>query len=137
MQVERIDHVHIKCSDLEESTERMENFTGTTFMRGIDYTADHGMEATYGPFPCGLEMLHVTDDSKSMGAIYAKAPEGVFALSYKVTDMTAAITDMEALGHKLLLKYEFGPIREALFDTKDSLGVYIELIDYGDAAAGE
>ena len=72
-----------------------------------------------------------------MGAIYAKAPEGVFALSYKVTDMTAAITDMEALGHKLLLKYEFGPIREALFDTKDSLGVYIELIDYGDAAAGE
>ena len=41
-----------------------------------------------------------------------------------------AIRSYYALGNKLIMRYEFGDIKEALFDTKDSMGVHTELIEY-------
>lgn len=130
MKVQRIDHVHFKCSNLEASTDEFEKLTGAKFMRGIDYTDPHGTAASFAPFPMALELIAATDPSKPMGAIYQDAPDGVFAISFKVESMEESIPEMEAIGFKMLMSYDFGPIKEALFDTKAALGTYVELIEY-------
>jgi hypothetical protein len=37
---------------------------------------------------------------------------------------------MQELGYAMLMRYEFGEIKEALFDTKKALGFYSEMIEY-------
>lgn len=130
MQVERIDHVHIKYGNLKSGTEGFEKITGAEFMKGLDFTEIYGMEASFLPFPNALELMMVTDKNKEMASIYNAQPDGVFALSYKVHLLDTAIPEMESMGYNLLLRYEFGEIKEALFDTKKELGVFIELIEY-------
>jgi|GEM_PF-3571655 len=65
-----------------------------------------------------------------MGAIYDTQPDGVFAISYKVNSLDEAVAGMAELGYEMLMRYEFGDIKEALFDTKKALGVYLEMIEY-------
>jgi len=65
-----------------------------------------------------------------MGAIYDTQPDGVFAISYKVNSLDEAVAGMAELGYEMLMRYEFGDIKEALFDIKKALGVYLEMIEY-------
>lgn len=130
MQVERIDHIHVKVKDEPKATALYEAVLGTKMMMEADFSDDYGMRVAYNPFPIGLELMEVTDGSKEMAAIYAAAPDGVFALSLKVPDIDAATVEMEAMGHKLLMRYDFGDIKEALFDSKKTVGIYFELIEY-------
>jgi len=95
-----------------------------------DFSEDYGMRVAYNPFPIGIELMEVTDNSKEMAKIYAAAPDGVFALSLKVPDIEAATLEMEVMGYKMLLRYDFGDIKEALFDSKKAIGMYLELIEY-------
>jgi hypothetical protein len=130
MNVERIDHIHIKVHDQPTITGLYEKVLGTKMLMEADFTDDSGMRVAYNPFPIGLELMEVTDTGKEMAKIYEAAPEGVFALSLKVPDIEDATADMESMGHKLLMRYDFGEIKEALFDSKKALGLYIELIEY-------
>ena len=74
--------------------------------------------------------MEATDKGKEMGRMYADAPEGIFAISLKVPDIDKATTEMESMGYKMLLRYDTGPVKEAIFDTKKALTLYIELIEY-------
>lgn len=130
MRVERIDHIHVKVKDQPEATALYEQVIGTKMMMEADFSDDYGMRVAYNPFPVGLELMEVTDGSKEMAVIYAAAPDGVFALSLKVPDIDEATAEMEAMGHKLLMRYDFGDIKEALFDSKKAVGIYFELIEY-------
>ena len=89
--------------------------------------------------------MEVTDEDYEMSKMYAEAPEGIFAISLKVPDMEKATAEMENMGYKLLFRDDNGSIKEALFDTKKALTLYIELIEYpgvnltdliGEASAG-
>ena len=130
MEVLRLDHVHIKVPELEAASYAYDDVTGEPLFRGIDYTDTYGMAVSFAAFPIALEVMKVTDKTKQMAALYDAAPYGVFALSYKVENLDEACVQMEELGYKLLMRYEFGPVREALFDTKDALSVYLEMVDY-------
>lgn len=130
MEVLRLDHIHIKSSNIDDDADRLEDITDGCFVREIDYTDAHGEMAAFAPYPLGLELITVTDPSKSMAQVYAKEPDGLFAISFKVEDMDTCIDEMKGLGYPLIEKYGFGPIMEALFDTKAALGFYIELIEY-------
>jgi len=129
LSVEKIDHVHIKVDNMESSSKAFAGMIGTDLME-LDFTDDYGMKVAFNPFPNGLEIMEVTDASKEMSKLYDEAPNGVFALSFKVEDIDKAVPMMEALGNKLIMRYEFGDIKEALFDTKESMGVHTELIEY-------
>ncbi|MBQ3385994.1 MAG: VOC family protein [Eggerthellaceae bacterium] len=136
MEVLRLDHVHIKVPELEAASDAYDDVTGEPLFRGIDYTDTYGMAVSFAAFPIALEVMKVTDKTKQMAALYDAAPYGVFALSYKVENLDEACVQMEELGYKLLMRYEFGPVREALFDTKEKLSVYLEMVDYpGDSIA--
>ena len=141
MEVLRIDHVHIKSSDIETVADRLEDITDGAFIRDIDYTEDYGEMAAFAPYPLGVELIAVSDSSKKLAQVYEKEPDGLFAISFKVEDMDTRVAEMEELGYPLIEKYGFGPIMEALFDTKAALGFYVELIEYAgdsivDAYAG-
>jgi len=130
MKVERIDHVHIKVNDLKRNTSAIEGLLGEKFLYEGDFTSDFGMHISYNPFPLGFELMKVSDENKEMGRIYSAEPDGVFALSLKVPNIDKATVEMESMGLKLLMRYDFGDIKEALFDTKRVCSVYIELIEY-------
>jgi catechol 2,3-dioxygenase-like lactoylglutathione lyase family enzyme len=130
MKVERIDHIHVKVKDQPKATGLYEQVLGTKMLMEADFTDGYGMRVAYNPFPIGLELMEVTNTSNELGKIYAAEPDGVFALSLKVPDIEQATADMESMGHKLLMRYDFGEIKEALFDSKKTVGVYIELIEY-------
>jgi catechol 2,3-dioxygenase-like lactoylglutathione lyase family enzyme len=130
MKVERIDHIHVKVADQPKTTARYEEVLGAKVLMEADFTDDYGMRVAYNPFPIGIELMEVTDRSKQMAKIYAAAPEGVFALSLKVPNIDEATAEMEAMGHALLMRYDFGEIKEALFDSKKTVGLYVELIEY-------
>lgn len=130
MEVLRLDHIHVKVKDLDAASDAYDEVTGVPLFRGIDYTDVYGMQVSFAAFPISLEVMKVTDPTKQMSALYDAAPYGVFALSYKVADLDTACVQMEELGYKLIMRYEFGPVREALFDAKDKLSVYLEMVDY-------
>lgn len=130
MKVERIDHIHVKCLDLDETSTAYEKVIGKEFKVKIDFTEAQGNLVDFNPFPIGLEVMQVTDPSKGAGAIMATSEVGVFAISLKVPDLNEAITEMESMGFKKIWSGEFCDIMEALFDTKKALGVLVELIEY-------
>jgi len=130
LKVERIDHIHIKVINQPNAKTMYEGVMGSEMLMEADFSEDYGLRIAYNPFPIGLELMEVTDRSKSMAKIYAESPDGVFALSLKVPDIEEATTEMELMGYKLLLRYDFGDIKEALFDSKKAMGIYFELIEY-------
>ena len=127
--VEKIDHIHIKVGNMSAVSKAFNAFLDAELVE-LDFTDDYGMKVGFNPFPNGLEIMEVTDASKEMAKLYNEAPDGVFAISFKVSNMAKAIPQMEAFGNSLIMKYEFGEIKEALFDTKETMGVFVELIEY-------
>lgn len=130
MEVEKIDHVHVKTNNLESAVSNYEGLIGRKFLFEADFSDLYGMKVAFNSFPLGFELMEATDKGKEMGRMYAEAPDGVFAISLKVPDIEKATVEMESMGYKLILRYDFGPIKEALFDTKKALMIYIELMEY-------
>ena len=131
MKVEKIDHIHFKVNDMKKAVPIYEGLMGKNFpIVDYDMTSDYGLRISFNPFPIGFELMEVSDKSKEMAKLYAAAPEGVFALSLKVPDIDKATAEMESMGLKLLMRYDFGQIKEALFDSKKAVGVFLELIEY-------
>lgn len=130
MEVEKIDHIHFKTNDIERDTRIIEGLIGRKLPVEADLTTLYGMRIAFHPSPLGFELMEVTDKDQEMGRMYAEAPEGIFAITLKVPDIDKATEDMESMGYKLILRYDTGPIKEAIFDTKKALKLYIELIEY-------
>lgn len=130
MKVERIDHVHVKCLDLEKTGKDFEQILGQEFTATLDFTEDQGNKFSFSPFPNGLELMEGTDGTKGSGVVTALVDVGVFALSLKVPDLDEAIKEMKSFGYKEVWSGDFGEIAESLFDTREALGVMIELISY-------
>jgi len=130
MEIERIDHIHMKGPDFESTMEALDEIIGRDMYMQMDFTEDEGVEVAYEPFPIGIELFRVTDPTQITGAVADSSSIGPFAISYKVPDIQEGIRDLEALGYRQIKYFDFGPIQEVLFDTKERLGFYVELIEY-------
>ena len=130
MEIERIDHIQMKSPDYENSAKALREIIGRDMYVQMEFTEDEGAEVAYEPFPIGIELFRVTDPTKTTGSVADSSPVGPFAISYKVTDIQKGIHDLETLGYRQIKYFDFGPIQEVLFDTKDRLGFYLELIEY-------
>ena len=130
MEAERIDHIHFNTNNIERATHLFEGLMGKKFPVEADLSSLHGLRIAFNQFPLGFELLEVTDKGKEMGRIYADAPEGIFAICLKVPDIEKATTEMESMGYKMLLRYDQGPVKEALFDTKKAFTFFFELVEY-------
>lgn len=130
MKVESIDHLHVRVDDLNTGVSVLEGLMGKKFYMRADFTADHGNKIAFNPFPIGFELMEVTDRDNPGSRMFADEPQGVFAVSLKVPDIDEAIAEIESTGHKLLRRYEFGEVKEALFDFREALGMLIEFVEY-------
>ena len=125
----RFDHLHLVPKDFEKFNENFQKFMGFDYLMNMPMD-EYGTEVAYEPAPIGVEAFKVTDPSKSFSAKVASENEGVFCLSFKVDNLKEATAEMEAKGWKCLEVIDNDPIFEALFDTKEDMGIYIELAEY-------
>lgn len=130
MNVSRIDHIHVKVDDLMAANADYEKVFGMKFPPVIDFADRSGFQVVFNQFPNGVELMKVVKNMTPMTQLYLDSPEGVFALSLKVDSLEESIKEMEQNGFKHLFTYGGGEIKEGLFDTKERLGVYIELVEY-------
>lgn len=135
MDVQRLDHVHIKSNDFRKTSDTLKSITGHEFLMEMEFE-EQGMMVGYDPFPYSLEVMTVTDKSKSLAKLYEEWPEGVFCLTFKVPDYEAAKTEMEEKGYPQIERYDTPPIvKEGLFNTLKDLPFYIELVESPDDMA--
>ena len=129
MKIQRFDHMHIRPKDLDRFNEKFQKFLGYDYLMQMPME-QYGTEVAYEPAPIGVEAFKPLDPTKSLSAKIASESDGVFCVCYKVDNLEEATAEMEAKGWKKLEFYDNNPIFEALFDTKDDFGFYIELTEY-------
>lgn len=125
----RFDHMHVRPDDFDRFNERFQQFLGYNYLMNMPME-QYGAEVAYEPSPIGMEVFRLLDATKSESARIASESHGVFCVCYKVDCLAEAIKDMEAKGWKMLEYIDNSPILEAVFDTKDDFGFYIEMTEY-------
>lgn len=129
MKIQRFDHMHVRPKDFDRFNEKFQKFLGYDYLMNMPMD-QYGAEVAYEPSPIGMEVFRLLDATKSVSAKIASESDGVFCVCYKVDNLAEAITEMESKGWKMLEYIDNNPILEAVFDTKDDFGFYIELTEY-------
>lgn len=129
MDILRIDHLHIKGFEYEGFKGAFEQLMGKEFYMDMEFE-DQGTEVAYEPYPIGCELFNPTDATLTSGRLASTSRPGVFAVSYKVPDIEAGIAEMRAMGYECIEVFDFGDIKEAIFETYQTFGFYVELISY-------
>ena len=129
MKIERIDHLHFYVKDLESTIEKFADLLGLEFQEvtGLEKWGIIGIkDAVASP---GFDVIQPTTDPTLLKLIESKG-EGLHGVSFKVSDIDEAIEELKSKGIKLLWKYRFGSLTEALFESPDFFGVALELCEY-------
>ena len=137
LQIERIDHLHYIPEDYDKFVEKFERFLGQEIASKLDNSEWSGSMVAFAQYPIGVEaFLPVYDGKGATAHIGLTEGPGVATLTFKVKDIKQAEKVMEEWGYEVLERTIFDPIYETFYDTKDDLGIYIELIEYpGDSMA--
>ncbi|MBQ3302170.1 MAG: hypothetical protein IJH04_08525 [Eggerthellaceae bacterium] len=130
MKIERVDHLHVSAPDFDKFVDEFKKIMGREFTAPDMDMQHYGTIVTYEPYPIGIELFKAYDAERSVSSRLAASSRGVFAVSYKVPDIQEARKELEELGYKEIEYYDFGPIKEALYDTDDKFGFNLELIEY-------
>ena len=130
MDILRIDHLHVRGFEYEGFKGAFEKLMGKEFYMDLDFSDDQGTEVSYEPYPVGMELFNPTDATLTSGRLAVTSHPGVFAVSYKVPDIEAGIAEMKDLGYECIEVFDFGDIKEAIFETYQVFGFYVELISY-------
>ncbi len=129
MKAEKIDHVHVYVKDLEKAKELFEKIFDTKFS---DLIVADQYQVKSRIDPLGLEILEPTSPESPIAQHIEKRGEGITAIAVKVSDMDAAIKDLQAKGLRLVGRIKLGRIEEAQFHPKDTFGMMVELAKYDD-----
>ncbi len=73
--------------------------------------------------------MKVIDESKEMARMYVAALEEIFDISLKVPNIAESTAEIKSMSFRLIDRYDFGEINEALFDSKKACGLNIALIE--------
>lgn len=126
-QVEKLDHVHIYVKSVEKAKTFFSSLFGTSFS---DTIVEENMKVRTVIDSLGLELIEAASQDSPVAKIIAKRGEGIAALSFKVSDLEAAIQELQNKGLRLVSRVKLGSLKEAQFHPKDSYGVMIELCEY-------
>ncbi len=104
MQIERIEHIGIAVSNLEEAIQFYENVLHLTCY-AIEEVADQKVRTAF--FKVGetkIELLESTDPEGPIGKFIEKKGEGIHHIAFAVDDIQQALTETEASGVRLIDK---------------------------------
>jgi len=127
MMVEKLDHIHIYVNDLVKSRDLFSRLLGTTFSPTI-VEQTLGIHCTMSPL--ALELIQPMKPDSIVAKAMAKRGEGLYALSFKVSNLEEAVKEMEEMGMHVVGRVNNHDIREAQFHPKDTCGFMIELCEY-------
>lgn len=129
MNVERLDHVHIKVKDLNKAVKLFSNLMGSKWLGPINLDK-YGVRTSFDTI--GFEMLEPTGPDTALARDIEKRGEGVMSIGLKVTNLDEAVKHFEANGVRCTMRAEQGNVRAATFHPKDAFGVSFELVEYPD-----
>jgi len=127
VKVEKLDHVHIHVKDIEKAVQFFENSLGIKF--GPIYASEE-WDFKICHAPPGLLLMQPMSLDNPVAKLIESRGEGLAAISLKVPDIEAAITELQSKGFTLTAKVIDGDVKEAFFDPAGSFGVEIELCEY-------
>ena len=134
MKVERIDHLHGYCKDVEALARLFSDLfeMKTTISEYPD---------TYGTKTCVMrpkgsyrfmEWVQPTDPNGPLAKVIGAREEGILIVNFKVPDLEEGIKEMESRGIKMLMQYDSpsGRVRQAMFDHQNTFGIQVELSQF-------
>ncbi len=130
MKIERIEHIGIAVSNLEESIRFYESVYGLTCY-SVEEVADQKVRTAF--FMVGetkIELLESTDPEGPIGKFIEKKGEGIHHLAFAVDNVAAALTATEEKGVRLIDKTPrkgAEGLNIGFLHPKDTLGVLTEL----------
>ena len=135
MQIEKIDHICIAVKDLRKAQETYEKILGLNL--DCVYVAEKEKinVARYYIGDIGLELMEPTSSEGDVGRFLENNGEGVFLISYRVSDVEEALADLKAQGYKLIDEKPrrlLGSRYAFINHPKELCGVLTEIIDKGD-----
>ncbi|MFC1944641.1 VOC family protein [Chloroflexota bacterium] len=127
MKIEKLDHVHINVEDIEKAVKFFEDTLGVKaeFIRTME---ENGIKEAL--IPPGLILLQGLTPDSWVAKDVRKRGEGLSGVSLKVSNIDEGIAELQSKGMRLIGRYKYGEVQEALFHPKDSHGVLIELGEY-------
>lgn len=134
MQLENINHIHVVTDNFEKYQETMEFLFGRPPNFFHDYTPEAGTKVSFWNYPIGFQIMGITNIEKAQvySDWYVGADPGIHTLSCQVRNIEDCIPEMVANGWSFIHDsgYAGGQVRESVFDTVDTFGFYIELMEY-------
>lgn len=127
--VEKIDHVVLGVRDAEKAMKFFKELLGLEFDE-IGESKELKFKSYMSPE--GLELLIPTSPESGVENFLQKRGEGVFALSFKVTDAEAVAKKAQEMGIRIIGKIERENFKEIFLHPKDCFGVQILLTEYRD-----
>ena len=133
MQVERIDHLHAYCEDVDAVARLFSDLFGMK-TRVCDYPQFGGRTIVARPPGSNrfIEWMQPIDPNGVMARLIGPRDEGLICVNFKVPDLEAAIKEMESRGINTVRRSELGSgrIKQAWFEYKDTFGIQIEMSQY-------
>lgn len=130
--VNKVDHIGIAVSSLEESIKFYEEVLGLK-LNGTEVVEEQKVKVAFLPIgDTEVELLEATSPDSAIAKFIEKKGQGVQHIAFKVDDIEAALEDMRAKGIKLIdekPRYGAGGARIAFLHPKSTNGVLIELCE--------
>lgn len=130
--VNKVDHIGIAVSSLEESIKFYEEVLGLK-LNGTEVVDEQKVKVAFLPIgDTEVELLEATSPDSAIAKFIEKKGQGVQHIAFKVDDIEAALDDMRAKGIKLIdekPRYGAGGARIAFLHPKSTNGVLIELCE--------
>ncbi len=130
---EKIDHIGIAVKDLEKAISFYRDQIGLEF-KGIEEVDEQKVKVAFFPVrESNLELLESTDPSGPVSKFIEKKGEGFHHLSFRVSDLEAALQQLKDQGVELIdekPRYGAGGAKVAFLHPRSTGGILIELCQH-------
>jgi methylmalonyl-CoA/ethylmalonyl-CoA epimerase len=128
----KVDHIGIAVSNLEESIKFYEDVLGLK-LHGTEVVEEQQVKVAFLPIgDTEVELLEPTTPDSPIAKFIEKKGQGMQHIAFRVDDIEAALEDMKAKGVRLIdekPRYGAGGAKIAFLHPKSTNGVLIELCE--------
>lgn len=133
MKVIKIDHISLAVADLNQAREIYEKVLGLELDSTYTAESEKINVARYYVGDVVLELMESTAPDGEVAKFIEKRGEGIFVISYEVSDVDEALRDLRSQGYKLIdekPRHLMGGRYAFTLRPKELCGVLTEVLDY-------
>lgn len=132
MKLQRIDHVGYAVEDLDAAVAYHERLYGAEVAHREEIASDGVREALLAVGPSYIQLLEPTRPDSPVARFLERHGEGVHHIGYGVADVAATLTDLKALGVRVVDDHPRPGSRGctvAFLHPRGAMGVLVELVE--------